>query len=104
MADVNRGNRPLSPHVSVYRWPLNAILSIFHRITGSALAVSGVLIVWWFLAAATSPAYFETVTEIPDQMANTVAEVEPEAPSRQDHDQSAEPGGQKSVHGFEIGR
>ena len=61
MADVNRGNRPLSPHVSVYRWPLNAILSIFHRITGSALAVSGVLIVWWFLAAATSPAYFDTV-------------------------------------------
>lgn len=61
MADVNRGNRPLSPHVSIYRWPVSAILSILHRITGTALSVSGILIVWWFLAAATSSSYFETV-------------------------------------------
>ena len=58
MADVNRGDRPLSPHVSIYRWPFNAVLSILHRATGVALSISAILIVWWFLAAATSEAYF----------------------------------------------
>lgn len=58
MADVNRGNRPLSPHLSIYRWPLTAITSILTRITGNALLVTALLIVWWFLAAATSPEYF----------------------------------------------
>ena len=58
MADVNRGNRPLSPHLQVYRPQLTAITSILTRITGNALIVGAVLIVWWLLAAATSPAYF----------------------------------------------
>ncbi|MGG7644949.1 succinate dehydrogenase, cytochrome b556 subunit [Rhodovulum sp. YNF3179] len=61
MADVNRGNRPLSPHATIYRWPLNAIMSILHRITGTAMALGAVLVVWWFLAAATSAEYFATV-------------------------------------------
>jgi succinate dehydrogenase / fumarate reductase cytochrome b subunit len=61
MADVNRGNRPLSPHVSIYRLPLNANLSILHRITGVALFGSLAVVVWWFLAAATSEEYFNTV-------------------------------------------
>ncbi len=61
MADVNRGNRPLSPHMSIYRPQVTSVLSIFHRITGTALSVTGILVVWWFLAAATSEAYFATV-------------------------------------------
>jgi succinate dehydrogenase / fumarate reductase, cytochrome b subunit len=58
MADVNRGNRPLSPHVSIYRLPLTARLSILHRITGVAMVPGAVLVVWWFVAAAYSPGYF----------------------------------------------
>jgi succinate dehydrogenase / fumarate reductase cytochrome b subunit len=58
MADVNRGNRPLSPHLSIYRPQLTSITSILTRITGNALIVASLLIVWWLLAAATSPAYF----------------------------------------------
>jgi succinate dehydrogenase / fumarate reductase cytochrome b subunit len=58
MADVNRGNRPLSPHLSIYRPQLTSITSILTRITGNALIVASLLIVWWFLAAATSPEYF----------------------------------------------
>ncbi len=58
MADVNRGNRPLSPHLQVYRPQLTSISSILTRITGTSLLLAGVLIVWWFLAAATSPEYF----------------------------------------------
>ena len=60
MADVNRGNRPLSPHLTVYRMPLTAITSILTRITGNALLVSALLVVWWLLAAATSPEAFAT--------------------------------------------
>ncbi|NOD92747.1 succinate dehydrogenase, cytochrome b556 subunit [Ruegeria sp. HKCCD4884] len=58
MADVNRGNRPLSPHLSIYRPQLTSVTSILTRITGNALLVAGLLIVWWFLAAATSPEAF----------------------------------------------
>ncbi len=58
MADVNRGNRPLSPHLSVYRPQLTSITSILTRITGTALLLAALLTVWWFLAAASSPEYF----------------------------------------------
>ena len=58
MADVNRGNRPLSPHLQIYRMPLTAITSILTRITGNALIVGALLIVWWLLAASSSPEYF----------------------------------------------
>ncbi len=58
MADVNRGNRPLSPHLTIYRPQLTSVTSILTRITGNALIVASLLIVWWFLAAATSPEYF----------------------------------------------
>ncbi len=58
MADVNRGNRPLSPHLAIYRPQLNSITSILTRITGNALIVAALLIVWWFLAAATSEEAF----------------------------------------------
>lgn len=58
MADVNRGNRPLSPHLSIYRPQLTSITSILTRITGNALLLAALLIVWWFLAAATSPEAF----------------------------------------------
>jgi succinate dehydrogenase / fumarate reductase cytochrome b subunit len=58
MADVNPSKRPLSPHLQIYRPQLTAITSILTRITGNALIVAAVLIVWWLLAAATGPAYF----------------------------------------------
>lgn len=58
MADVNRGNRPLSPHMQVYRMPIAAITSIMTRITGHAMVVGIVLIVWWLVAAAAGPETF----------------------------------------------
>ena len=58
MADVNRGNRPLSPHLSIYRPQLTSMTSILTRITGNAMLLAALLIVWWFLAAATSENYF----------------------------------------------
>jgi succinate dehydrogenase / fumarate reductase cytochrome b subunit len=61
MADVNRGNRPLSPHLTIYRPQLNSITSIFVRITGNGLIVGAIAVVWWLMAAASGAAYFETI-------------------------------------------
>ena len=64
MADVNRGDRPLSPHLQVYRPQLTSITSILTRLTGNALIVAVLLIVWWLLAAATGPEYFATANAV----------------------------------------
>lgn len=53
--------RPISPHATIYRWPLNAVMSILFRITGASLMFGSVLVVWWLLAAATSATYFDLV-------------------------------------------
>lgn len=50
-----RSNRPLSPHIQVYRWQWTMALSILHRITGVALGVGSLLLVYWLTAAATGP-------------------------------------------------
>lgn len=64
MADVNRGNRPLSPHLQVYRPQLTSITSILTRITGNALLLAALLSVWWLLGAASGPDYFALVNGI----------------------------------------
>jgi succinate dehydrogenase / fumarate reductase cytochrome b subunit len=64
MADVNRGNRPLSPHLTIYRPQLTSMTSIFVRITGNALIAGALLIVWWLLAASTSPESFATADAV----------------------------------------
>ena len=64
MADVNQGERPLSPHLQVYRLQLTMITSILTRITGNALIVAALLVVWWLLAAATGPEYFATANAV----------------------------------------
>ena len=58
MQGTQHSSRPVSPHATIYRFPLNAVLSILHRITGVALVVGGALVVWWFLAASISRDYF----------------------------------------------
>ena len=64
MADVNRGNRPLSPHLTIYRPQWTSMSSIFVRITGNALIVSALLVVWWFVAAATGPDAYATANGV----------------------------------------
>ena len=61
MADVNRGNRPLSPHLTIYRPQLNSITSIFVRITGNGLIVGAIGVVWWLMAAASGGAYYSVI-------------------------------------------
>ena len=53
--------RPLSPHLQVYRWPVTMAGSILNRMTGVALSVGSLLLVWWLAAAAAGPEAFATV-------------------------------------------
>ncbi len=66
MADVNRGKRPLSPFMigPYYKPQMTSMTSIFVRITGNAMLVAGILIVWWFLAASYGPDYFATADAV----------------------------------------
>jgi succinate dehydrogenase / fumarate reductase, cytochrome b subunit len=45
-------NRPLSPHLQVWRWHVTMLSSILHRITGSASVAGLILVVIWLLALA----------------------------------------------------
>ena len=54
--------RPLSPHLTIYRPPITMTMSIVHRITGVALYFGTLLIVWWLVAAAASEPYFDFVS------------------------------------------
>lgn len=60
MADVNRGNRPLSPFMigKYYRPQWTSMSSIFVRITGIGMWLFSALIVWWLLAASSSEGAF----------------------------------------------
>lgn len=51
--------RPLSPHLQVYRPQWTTVLSISHRATGIAISVGAIVLVWWLAAAAASPEYYE---------------------------------------------
>jgi len=51
--------RPLSPHLQVYRLPLPALMSITHRMTGIALSTGTVLLAVWLVAIASGVAGFE---------------------------------------------
>ena len=59
-----RSERPLSPHLQIYRWYLTMALSIGHRVTGIGLALGLLLLTWWLLALASGPAAFATVQAV----------------------------------------
>jgi len=58
MADSKRVERPLSPHLQIYRPQMTSISSILTRITGNGIILAVALAVWWLLAAATSDDHF----------------------------------------------
>lgn len=64
MIDHKPSERPLSPHLQIYRPMLTMMMSIMHRITGMALYFGMVLLVWWLTAAAVSDSYFNLVQAV----------------------------------------
>lgn len=60
--------RPLSPHLTIWRWGPHMLVSILHRATGTALAIGGgVLLAWWLAAAASGQ---EAYTRFANLMTN----------------------------------
>jgi succinate dehydrogenase / fumarate reductase cytochrome b subunit len=54
-------DRPLSPHLSVYKWGPHMLVSILHRVTGAGLATVGAAaLVWWLVAAAAGEEAYES--------------------------------------------
>jgi succinate dehydrogenase / fumarate reductase cytochrome b subunit len=57
--------RPLSPHMTIWRWRVHMYVSILHRVTGHALAFGAVLIfLWWLVAAATGPGAYAVFHDV----------------------------------------
>ncbi|MFZ2018616.1 MAG: succinate dehydrogenase, cytochrome b556 subunit [Methyloceanibacter sp.] len=54
-------NRPLSPHLQIYRPMLTMMMSIAHRISGTANAIGFLLLAWWLVAIASGPEAYATV-------------------------------------------
>jgi succinate dehydrogenase / fumarate reductase cytochrome b subunit len=56
--------RPLSPHLTIWRWGPHMLVSILHRMTGAALATAGLaLLVWWLTAIAEGPDAYADFTK-----------------------------------------
>ncbi len=57
-------NRPLSPHLQVYKPQMTSLLSILHRLTGVGLGLGMLLLAWWLIAAALGPEAFQAAQGI----------------------------------------
>ena len=56
---MSNTERPLSPHLSIYRWPITMTLSILHRVTGVAMSLGLVVLATWLVSVAAGPADYE---------------------------------------------
>ncbi len=61
MQVMNSADRPLSPHIQIYRPQLTSVLSILHRISGVVLAIGAVLVAVWLSAQAYYPNFAESI-------------------------------------------
>jgi len=60
-------SRPMSPHLTIWKWGPHMLVSILHRITGAGLAIVGAAaLVWWLVAASTSAAAYESFADHAD--------------------------------------
>ncbi len=58
-------SRPLSPHLTIWKWGPHMAVSIMHRVTGNGLATVGALgLVWWLMAAAIGPEAYATFIKV----------------------------------------
>lgn len=63
-AMANDQTRPLSPHLGIYKPQLTSFTSIMHRVTGSALSLGSLGLVWWLMAVLAGGTYYETAASI----------------------------------------
>ena len=58
--------RPLSPHLTIYRWPVTMLTSITHRVTGIGLALGAIVLAWWLVAISNGPEGWQDFHAISD--------------------------------------
>jgi succinate dehydrogenase / fumarate reductase cytochrome b subunit len=63
-----QSNRPLSPHLDIYRWEISNTLSILHRMTGVMLSLGGLVLVGWLVSVVTGPEAYAQVTAALDSL------------------------------------
>ncbi len=61
---MSNPSRPLSPHLSIYRWPITMALSILHRASGIANAVGLIVLATWLISAAEGPDAYLGFTQL----------------------------------------
>ena len=64
MSSSNR-TRPLSPHLTIWKWGPHMAVSILHRVTGSGMATVGaILLVWWLVAMASGAEAYANFVDV----------------------------------------
>ncbi|HSN51424.1 MAG TPA: succinate dehydrogenase, cytochrome b556 subunit [Woeseiaceae bacterium] len=66
---MSNSGRPLSPHLSIYRWPITMVLSILHRVTGVAMSIGLIVLAAWLMQAAAGPEAYLKFTTLMGTMA-----------------------------------
>lgn len=61
---MEQTSRPISPHLTIWRWQVTAIMSVMHRATGIGSAIGTILLCWFLVAAAWSDEAFQTYQAI----------------------------------------
>jgi len=64
--------RPLSPHLTIYRWPVTMMTSITHRATGMAMAVGALVLAWWLISISNGPEGYASFHAIMDTIPGLV--------------------------------
>lgn len=58
--------RPLSPHMTIYRWPVTMMTSITHRLTGMGLSLGAVILAWWLVSISNGPEGYQSFHAVAD--------------------------------------
>jgi len=58
--------RPLSPHLTIYRWPVTMATSITHRITGVGLSIGAIVLAWWLVSISNGPEGWQSFHALSD--------------------------------------
>jgi succinate dehydrogenase / fumarate reductase cytochrome b subunit len=61
---MSNTERPTSPHLTIYRWPITMTLSILHRATGVAMSIGLIVLTAWLAAAAAGPEIYDQVAAL----------------------------------------
>jgi len=65
---MDRVDRPLSPHATLYSWQITNTLSILHRLTGIFLSLGAFVLVWWLMSLAGGQSAYQSTSELIDSV------------------------------------